>query len=439
MCVSPNFVWVEKGPSYEKQQVPCRGCWRCQKRRVNDYVGRCLAEAAHSDWVVTLTLTYAPRTDLADKELTPKHFQQFVRKLRRRGYVFRYFVAGEYGELRGRAHFHCILFGTGEKPTHKLFENSERWYPGEAERLWDRERTEGPQYWPQGQNFHCHEWPHGHVFADWRADVRTIRYAAKYLNKREPGRHWFSLSKKPALGAAHFEELADRAVEFGVLPSTLEYIAPGDTEGKQRYLLSGASRRDYLLRIIDGWAEHRPLDMDTCNEWVRKMIEKAQLARDVAEGEWEPIEEYLDKLRDQLAKNRPSEQSVRANVRATDPWVYAYDVTRDFDYGSQGQQERGTQDPREHPATTDAGTEDDARTSGGQPAPRESRSAGHHAQRHQPHALECSGLSPRERRPGYEAQNPGGGVYHRAGTPRLPHSDGQRPQWDRGTKNHPSG
>ena len=110
MCINPSFIWVQCGPKWEKQPVGCKACWRCKRNRVNDYVGRCLAEAAVSSHTCVVGLTYAPRDDLADKLLQPRHFQLFMKLLRRAGHKVRYFVAGEYGDEKGRAHFHAILF-----------------------------------------------------------------------------------------------------------------------------------------------------------------------------------------------------------------------------------------------------------------------------------------------------------------------------------------
>lgn len=421
MCVTPNFVWMEKGPGYMKQTVPCRNCWRCQQRRTNDYVGRCLAEAAYSDWTVTLTLTYAPITDvnsedyLADKVLTPGHFQAFVRKLRRRGHNIRYFVAGEYGEQRGRAHFHAILFGIGPKPVWDIKPEDMRGYPGEANRLWDAERKHGPQHWPQQVNFHMHEWPHGHVYADWSADVRAIRYAAKYLNKREPGRSWFSVSKKPALGAAHFAALAARCVAHGVLPAALEYVAPGDSERKQRYLITGASRRDYLLAIIDGWCQHRPLDMARLNEWVRAMVEKALKQRAEMNSEYGEMQEFLDTLREQLDRIRPTAEQVAASLRSSQFWKYLYDPQEEMINGAESQRKECQGGSQVAPCSSAAGTGEDRQGATGRDGTASASAGdGHGAERAaaKPQRREVA-APPRNNKPGYEPANPGGGVYHR--------------------------
>lgn len=246
MCVSPSHICLLRGPKYEQQPVPCKVCWRCLSNRVGDYVGRALCEAHNSLESVALTLTYAPRGDLADKVLTPHHFQAFIRSLRRRGHLLRYVVAGEYGELKGRAHFHTVLF-------------FKRFADGSA------------PAWPQHKNFHIDEWPHGHVYADWNADDKAMRYVCKYILKSAAkGEGWFSLSKKPALGAEYFQSLAERYADLGTWPRSFEYKAPNGRNGKT-YLLSGASRRDFLQTLV---ARLGPPDPQRVTEWTQLGLEK---------------------------------------------------------------------------------------------------------------------------------------------------------------------
>lgn len=243
MCITPTYFWRQAGPGWVKVPKSCGDCWSCKRNRVNDYVARSLCEASTSDWTLALTLTYAPRDDYADRILTPKHFQDFVRSVRRRGHKIRYLAVGEYGTLRGRAHFHSVIFGKGNPPPI-----------------------------PHQKNTHIASWPHGHVYGDWNADEKSLKYVCKYLLKDEPLSRWFSLSKQPPLGAAFFRQKAQREVEAGVLPSSFNYLPPGGSRDAP-YLLTGASRRDYLLAVTRGWQEKRPLSTRRLSEWVLKVFE----------------------------------------------------------------------------------------------------------------------------------------------------------------------
>lgn len=248
MCITPSYIWVERGPKNVQQPVACGLCWRCRSNRVSDYVGRSLCEASFAKSTCAITLTYAPRDDLADKVITPSHFQDFIRSLRKRGHDIRYLVVGEYGEMRGRAHFHALLFFRGE-----------------------------PLQIPNKINTHIDAWPHGHVFADWDADDKAVRYICKYLLKGKS--EWFSISKKPPMGADFFEQKARRMAELGVWPTSFEYQPPFAPDNR-RYLLTGATRRDYLLALIKHHG--RDPDLASLNEWVAKAFEKVIKDRDLA-------------------------------------------------------------------------------------------------------------------------------------------------------------
>ena len=276
MCINPSFIWVQCGPKWEKQPVGCKACWRCKRNRVNDYVGRCLAEAAVSSHTCVVNLTYAPRDDLADKLLQPRHFQLFMKLLRRAGHKVRYFVAGEYGEEKGRAHFHAILFFTHLEKQEKT--PAYNWghlnNPETSARFSDKI--------PHNEMVHIREWPHGHILCDWSFSEKSVRYVCKYLLKEDKNSAWLSLSKKPAIGSEWFQQKAAIAKALGVLPSSWNYLPPGGDKDKA-YFMSGATRRDYLNAITTN-AD----DMAKANEWTQKTFAKYARQRLLRELEAQP-------------------------------------------------------------------------------------------------------------------------------------------------------
>ncbi|AXH75900.1 MAG: replication initiator protein [Microviridae sp.] len=289
MCITPSHVWVERGPKYEKQVVPCRKCWRCRSNRVNDYVGRCLCEAETSVKTIAVTLTYAPRDDLAEKVINPRHFQLFMKSLRASGHKVRYLVVAEYGELRGRVHFHAILFfQAGPK---------------------------APPEYPQQTNFHSKEWPHGHMFADNNSDEKALRYTCKYVLKGEAGTFWMSVSKNPALGWGYFKKKAQLSASYDVMPASFSYQPPNATVGRP-YMLRGAVRRDYLALIKNLIEFNRIIKRSSLNEWVLKAVEKLELWQAQREIAKNPISdhEFMERMKEDIDKSRISVQSAATVV-----------------------------------------------------------------------------------------------------------------------------
>ena len=300
MCRKMNYVLVSRGPGVERIPVPCKKCWECKADRKNDFVGRCLAEKSVSDWCVHLTLTYRTPNDgtAPHKVVTPRHFQDFVRLLRRSApRNVRYIVAGEYGDMRGRAHFHAILFGKGEKPKAYVedLDGVELADLPEQERCW------------------MDEWQHGHVYAEWLPDARAMGYVCKYANKNDQQDIWFSMSKKPVLGWEWFKAKADRHIEAGVMPRSFNYQPPGGKK-KTGYWITGATRREFLARIVTGLKKKGQLQLDRLSNWVGRMLAKYEgeaLQKRVSELELtRTLEEWKEALaqKGRMAKSEMAER-----------------------------------------------------------------------------------------------------------------------------------
>lgn len=268
-----------------KIDVPCRHCWQCRRNRVNDFTGRALAEASVSDWTATLTLTY--KEGLSAEMIFPPDAQAFIRSLRKRGHKTRYFICGEYGETKGRAHFHTVLFGKGQRPD-----------------------------WTQGKRVHIPAWPHGFVYVDHNADFRSIRYCMKYLLKGDSiDDRWFSMSKKPPLGSEWFARKARQAAELRVLPYTFEYQPPG-APTNQKFLMTGATRRDYLLELFEHWPQDRQ-SLKMATEWVAHVFQKSLKYRAERQSRDLTLDEFLESFADELQRGRLTpEQAERIVLRS---------------------------------------------------------------------------------------------------------------------------
>ena len=199
MCLNPVKI-VDVG------WVACRECWQCRERKVDDWVGRNIAESKTATAAHVVTLTYGEDAKIGSIDhiraavLTYSDVQKYLKHLRSDGFPVRYFVVGEYGSKKGRAHWHIVLYWQGAVPEHKLREN-----------------------------FAQKHWPHGWSYWD-KVSPSAIRYACKYLQKdaHDDARQGFGPmpSKKPPLGDAYFKQLADKYVEQGLVMHDLFYSFP---------------------------------------------------------------------------------------------------------------------------------------------------------------------------------------------------------------------
>ena len=229
MCTAP-------GKLRTGQLIGCRKCWQCKERRVNDWVGRNIAESrtARASHFVTLTygrdLTYGSVDHERAAVLTYSDVQKFFKRVRKT-HKCRYFVVGEYGSKKGRAHWHVLIYWKNKRPQRKLDENiDDPW------------------------------WTHG--FALWRnCTPETIRYACKYIQKdigeMEQQGH-MSMSKKPPLGTEYFRGLAQQYVDQSLAPQDLIFgwRDVRDAKGqKVPFYMSATVARDFIDAYVELWGK----------------------------------------------------------------------------------------------------------------------------------------------------------------------------------------
>jgi len=108
---------------------PCGQCVSCRLKKSREWALRCTHEAKMHDENCFITLTYNNENLPSDGSLDKSHLQKFFKRLRKK-VSFRYFAAGEYGEVCksckqsrvrckcpsfissiGRPHYHICMFG----------------------------------------------------------------------------------------------------------------------------------------------------------------------------------------------------------------------------------------------------------------------------------------------------------------------------------------
>ena len=123
-------------------KIPCGRCIGCRLSYADDWATRCMLERSTSDEGVFLTLTYAPEHLPRDMSLNHKHFQAFMKRLRKRKYLDKglkgtefefdymfdlcpnpvsFLMCGEYGDQFLRPHYHAVIFGINVPDLELLF------------------------------------------------------------------------------------------------------------------------------------------------------------------------------------------------------------------------------------------------------------------------------------------------------------------------------
>jgi hypothetical protein len=103
-------------------EVPCGRCIGCRLDYSRQWAIRCMHESQMHVDNAFVTLTYDEEHLPDDYSLDKRHLQLFFKRMRKalEPDRIRYFACGEYGDRKGRPHYHAIIFG---------------WYPADAQ-LW---------------------------------------------------------------------------------------------------------------------------------------------------------------------------------------------------------------------------------------------------------------------------------------------------------------
>jgi len=230
MCIAPTKL-------DDGTEVGCRECWQCRKRRVNDYVGRCIAESKFAKKTYAVTLTYDGDQGVNAVTLIYKDVQDFLKRLRKK-YKCRYIVTGEYGSAKGRSHWHIILF----------FQDN----------------------WPEvtsNKRVDWKYWKHGFAYfqePDWKGFEYCLKYVLKDQTSRQSDSH-LAMSKKPPLGLEFFQQLAKQHVEQALVPQTYFYKFGDVRDYKNRekgFMMQGKTRENFMETFINEWEakyDHEPL------------------------------------------------------------------------------------------------------------------------------------------------------------------------------------
>lgn len=104
-----RYLVVDKNQSDGTGEVlvPCQTCIGCRADQARDWGIRCHHEAQTVNQSCFLTLTFENEPEYCDL----RELQLFNKRLRKKGYIYKYFACGESGDKSGRWHYHQLVFG----------------------------------------------------------------------------------------------------------------------------------------------------------------------------------------------------------------------------------------------------------------------------------------------------------------------------------------
>jgi len=107
--------------------VPCGQCFACRCNRANEWARRIIHESVCHTYVTFLTLTYNEKylpKNPRDKKKHISSIQLFLKRLRKvNPRPLRYFAVSQFGDKKGRLHYHFILFGVSMREKKKVWQS----------------------------------------------------------------------------------------------------------------------------------------------------------------------------------------------------------------------------------------------------------------------------------------------------------------------------
>lgn len=166
MCRYPSTIIRQKDK--KRFWVNCGKCDECLRARRLSLAYRMIQDASRPGVdCYMLTLTYDDEHIPEDNKVNKKDCQLFFKRLRKYGLKFSYLLCSEYGEKKGRSHYHAII----------LFRN----YEGTLNNLHDKIEL---------------AWKNGFIVLE-PCGARGINYVMKYMHKQN---NFQLISKKPFIG-----------------------------------------------------------------------------------------------------------------------------------------------------------------------------------------------------------------------------------------------
>lgn len=214
-CYRPIPAWrtpagdvvLRIAPDSSSLKLPCRQCPGCLLDRSRKWAIRMVHELRFHEASSFITLTYDDDHLPRGGSLHKKHFQDFMKRLRKHLFPkrVRFFHVGEYGEQFARPHYHAIIFGYDFLDRRYDLELTDR-----GDTVW--RSPELDLLWTSGLN------QVGSV------TFESCAYVARYVTKKifgDASHHYqgrapeyATQSRRPGIGSQHFDQFVDEIYRF---------------------------------------------------------------------------------------------------------------------------------------------------------------------------------------------------------------------------------
>lgn len=137
-----GIVFKRSSRAGAEMEVACGQCIGCRIDKSKEWAARCVHESQMHQDNSFVTLTYDDENLPHDGSLNKRHFQLFMKRLRKHfnETQIRFFHCGEYGDKLGRPHYHACLFGIdfSDRVPHSVSNDVVTYYSPTLEKIWGK-------------------------------------------------------------------------------------------------------------------------------------------------------------------------------------------------------------------------------------------------------------------------------------------------------------
>lgn len=214
--------------------------------RAKDWAARLHHEAKLHEAKSFLTLTYNDAFLPDDYSVSVRELQLFMKRLRKALPVkVRFFACGEYGDKKGRPHYHVLLFGY-DFPDKTLWRRSPAGYllyrSKELEKLWPFGNSEIGEVTYQSAGYvarYCLESVNGEMAEDHYTRVHPL--TGQVLRVRP---EFIIMSTRPGIGRGWFDQYGSDAFPSDFL------IVDGHKHPVPKYYKKQLAEKDAFLVVV---------------------------------------------------------------------------------------------------------------------------------------------------------------------------------------------
>ena len=308
LCISP--LHLKHGPT-----VACGQCRNCRINHKLRWLGRLYLESDSWPSYTFVGLSYADEHLPPDRSVHRWELNYFLDKLRKLSGPVKYFAVGEYGDEKGRPHYHVIHFGA------------------KRSRAWQEIYNEAWTINGKQRGFVSLEDPRSAAVLNY-----TLNYTLKKMTGKDDDRldgrnpEFFSFSRHPPLGHYGLKKLARLMGTYQATTALAEHGFPRGFVTGGRYF--PFFRRDRLLVMAEAGYTHEQddhlqdirhrcwFDLEEYSIYRQAMVagwSASQIADELTQLRIKRDEEEIERKRQQAAKRaekaRRREQAEKGNRR----------------------------------------------------------------------------------------------------------------------------